>query len=48
MRANQQGRGRKILPLRHQLPGRRSVSAAENPYFTGFFELARRLLILML
>jgi hypothetical protein len=48
MRANQHGRGRKILPLRHQLPGRRPTSAAENPYFVGFFEMAWRLLILML
>jgi hypothetical protein len=48
MRADWHGRGRKILPLRHQLPGAKALSAAENPCFIGVFELARRLLILML
>jgi hypothetical protein len=48
MRTNQHGIGRKILPLRHQLPGAKAMSGAGNPYFIGFFELARPLLILML
>jgi len=47
MRTNQPGMGRKILPLRHQLPGAKALAAAENPCFIGVFEMARRLLILM-
>ena len=37
--------GRKNLPQRHQLPGRARGSKCKNPYFIGFFGMARRLLI---
>jgi hypothetical protein len=48
MRANQQGSDGKFCRGGINCRGQRSLSAAENPCFIGFFELARRLLILTL